>query len=112
MDITQISRLEEQGAILDLRPGGLFSLHDPDKIWLVLGGELDLFLVEMSNGEPTGARHHFLRAEVGDPVIGFDNPSNAIWVLSPIRASAPRFCAWNGNSYSIWPAPRPRRSIP
>jgi len=81
MDITQISRLEEQGAILDLRPGGLFSLHDPDKIWLVLGGELDLFLVEMSNGEPTGARHHFLRAEVGDPVIGFDNPSNAIWGL-------------------------------
>jgi NHLM bacteriocin system ABC transporter ATP-binding protein len=75
MDITPITRLEDQGTILDLRPGVPLPIDDPDKIWLVLGGWLDLFLVEERDGEPAGARHHFLRVEAGSPVVGFDKSS-------------------------------------
>jgi NHLM bacteriocin system ABC transporter ATP-binding protein len=39
--------------------------------WVVLEGRLDLFLVEMYAGEPAGARHHFLRVEAGNPIMGF-----------------------------------------
>src|SRR5271157_424809 len=83
MDITQISRLEEQGVILDLHSGIPFSLQDPEKIWVVLEGKLDLFLVEMRNGEPAGARHHFMRVEAGNPVMGFDKlPDAAFGVIA------------------------------
>jgi NHLM bacteriocin system ABC transporter ATP-binding protein len=77
MDVAQITRLEEQGAVLELRPGVPFSIQEPDKIWLVLGGKLDLFLVDMRKGEPTGARHHLMRVEADNPVIGFDKACDA-----------------------------------
>jgi NHLM bacteriocin system ABC transporter ATP-binding protein len=89
MDITQISRLEEQGVVLDLRMGVPFSIQDPEKIWLVLEGKLDLFLVEMRGGQPAGARHHLLRVEAGNPVVGFDKPRDAAWgvIANPAAAS-------------------------
>src|SRR5208337_3592583 len=83
MDITQITRLEEQGVTLVLHPGVPLSLQDPEKIWVVLEGKLDLFLVEMRNGEPAGARHHFMRVEAGNPVMGFDKlPDVALGVIA------------------------------
>ena len=77
MDITQITRLEEQGEILDLHPGVPLSIQDPAKMWLVLEGKLDLFLIEMREGEPAGARRHFIRVEAGNPVMGFELPPDA-----------------------------------
>jgi hypothetical protein len=50
MDITQITRLEEQGETLALHSGIPLSLQDPDKVWIVLEGKLDLYLVEMRDG--------------------------------------------------------------
>ena len=79
MDITQITRLEEQGETLVLHSGVPLSLQDPEKIWVVLEGKLDLYLVEMRDGEPTGARHHFIRVEAGNPVIGFDKLPDAAY---------------------------------
>jgi len=77
MDITQITRLEEQGETLVLPPGVPLSLQDPEKVWVVLEGKLDLFLVEMRDGEPAGARHHFIRVEARNPVMGFGSQPDA-----------------------------------
>ena len=89
MDITPITRLEEQGVILDLHSGVPFSLQDPEKIWVVLEGKLDLFLVEMRNGEPAGARHHIMRVEGGNPVMGFSKQTDAAFgvIANPAMGS-------------------------
>jgi NHLM bacteriocin system ABC transporter ATP-binding protein len=93
MDIAQITRLEEQGTVLNLRPGVPFSIQEPDKIWLVLGGRIDLFLVEMRDGEPAGARHHLMRVETGDPVIGFNKPCDAaVGVIANPAAGSKVLC--------------------
>jgi len=80
MDITQIIRLEEQAEIAALPSGIPFSLQDPEAIWIVLEGKLDLYLVEVRDGAP-GARHHFIRVEAGDPVMGFDRPLDAAFAV-------------------------------
>ena len=54
MDITQITRLEEQGETLDLHSGIPLPLEDPEKVWVVLEGKLDLYLVEMRDGRADG----------------------------------------------------------
>lgn len=77
MDVNPIMRLEEQGEVLALHSGIPLSLQDPNQVWIVMEGKLDLFLVEMSNGEASGARHHFMRVEAGCPVMGFTPPSGA-----------------------------------
>ncbi len=71
MDITQITGLEEEGETLALSSGIPISFQDTEQIWIVLDGKLDLYLVEMRDGEPIGARHHFIRVEPGNPVMGF-----------------------------------------
>jgi CRP-like cAMP-binding protein len=83
MDSTQITRLEEQGVTQALHPGVPPSLIDPEMAWVVLEGRLDLFLVEMYAGEPAGARHHFLRVEAGNPVMGFGTlPDPAFGIIA------------------------------
>jgi NHLM bacteriocin system ABC transporter ATP-binding protein len=58
--------------LLEPQPNHPFSIHAADSVWIVQSGKLDLFLVETANGEPWGARHHFLRVEQGQAVFGFD----------------------------------------
>jgi NHLM bacteriocin system ABC transporter ATP-binding protein len=89
MDISQITRLEEQGETLALHSGIPLSLQDPEKIWVVLEGKLDLYLVEMRDGAPAGARHHFMRVEAGNPVMGFDKQSDAAFgvIANPAMGS-------------------------
>lgn len=89
MDITQITWLEKQGVTLALPPGVPLSLQDPECVYVVLEGKLDIFLVEMRNGEPDGARHHFIRVEPGNPVMGFDKlPGAAFGVIAnPVMGS-------------------------
>ncbi len=75
MDIIQTTRREELGETLALHSGVPVSIEDPELVWVILEGKLDLYLVEMQNGEPSGARHHFIRVEPGNPVIGFSRPA-------------------------------------
>jgi hypothetical protein len=47
----------------------------------VQSGKLDLFLLKTLDGEPAGARHHFLRVEHGRAVFGIDStrrPSTSV----------------------------------
>ena len=89
MDLTQIFRMEEFTEKLALPSGVPVPLHDSELIWLVIDGKLDLYLAEMEAGQPTGARHHFIRIEAGNPVIGFErNPDGGFGVIaSPAEGS-------------------------
>ena len=45
-------------------------LTDPDVVWSVDEGSVDVFLVGVEDGRPAGVRHHVLRAEAGQILIG------------------------------------------
>ena len=57
-----------------------FGVDNPDHVWLVQDGKLDLFLVNVENGEPVGARHFITRIEPGRAVFGIASgfPAEAI----------------------------------
>jgi ATP-binding cassette subfamily C protein len=63
---------EEVNNLMEPRSNQPFSIHAPGAVWIVRSGKLDLFMVETSNGEPAGARHHVLRVEEGQAVFGME----------------------------------------
>jgi NHLM bacteriocin system ABC transporter ATP-binding protein len=52
----------------------LFPIHDPQKVWLVESGDVDLFLIQIRDGEAAGARHHLLRIGQGKAIFGAGLP--------------------------------------
>jgi NHLM bacteriocin system ABC transporter ATP-binding protein len=52
-----------------------FSIAEPGRIWIVLSGTLDLFLVDMRRSEPIGPRRHLMRVEEGAAVFGMNPPA-------------------------------------
>ena len=46
--------------LLEPSPNQPFSIQEPDSVWIVQSGKLDLFLLRENDGQPAGARHHFL----------------------------------------------------
>jgi NHLM bacteriocin system ABC transporter ATP-binding protein len=64
----------ESGTVFEPRPNHAFSIHVPGAVWIVRSGKLDLFLVDVADGEPAGARYHFLRVDVGSAVFGMNHP--------------------------------------
>jgi NHLM bacteriocin system ABC transporter ATP-binding protein len=67
----------ENTKLLEPHPNRPFSIAVPDSVWIVQSGKLDLFTVRSANGEPAGARHHFLRVEQG----------RAVFAMCPDRGS-------------------------
>jgi NHLM bacteriocin system ABC transporter ATP-binding protein len=51
------------------------ALMDPDALWLVEAGMLDIFAVPTENGQPAGMRIHLLRVDVGEVVFGLRSPA-------------------------------------
>jgi NHLM bacteriocin system ABC transporter ATP-binding protein len=47
-------------------------LSEPDSVFFVKSGRLDLFTVAVEGGKPQGARHHFYSAGDGDALFGMD----------------------------------------
>ena len=45
-------------------------LGNQEDIWLVTSGKIEVFVVSLANGQPTGARRHCLTAVVGDALFG------------------------------------------
>lgn len=70
--MTATTRVAEYGSVLELSSNVTFSVEDSDRIWVVLTGSLDLFLVEVRSDSSTGSRHHLLRVEEGSALFGFD----------------------------------------
>ena len=78
--------LEQLGTAIEPAPNETLFLGDPEKVWIVASGKLDLFLVDIEQGEPVGARYHVLRLEEGQAVFGFGSDTNA---ETDVVASAP-----------------------
>ncbi len=55
-----------------------FLIHDARKMWLIISGSLDLFLVSVNDGNSYGARTHVLRAGCGSAVFGVDCAPSSI----------------------------------
>lgn len=73
--VAQIERpqpLEELGERIVTAANRPFLLDDPEVVWLVESGKLELFTVTVERGEPVGARQHFLTVEAGQAAFGLD----------------------------------------
>jgi ATP-binding cassette subfamily C protein len=66
--------LSAAGSLLTPRVNKPFSIEDPDAVWLVSVGNLDLFFVSTEDGEWHGARHFLTRVEEGSAVFGTGVP--------------------------------------
>jgi NHLM bacteriocin system ABC transporter ATP-binding protein len=64
------AKFEDQGVFQYPAPNALFSVEDPNTVWLIDAGKLDVFMVAMKDGKPVGARHHLLRVEEGQALFG------------------------------------------
>ena len=59
-----------------------FLLDEPDSVWIVYAGKVDVFAVEMRDGQPTGIRRHLLRAEAGQAIFGMNVGTSGIRLLA------------------------------
>ena len=80
-------QFEEHGTLHVPAPNLPFSIQDPEGVWIVQAGKLDLFLVAQT-GQHGGARHHFMRVEEGQAVFGFaDVPDSNVDLLATASSS-------------------------
>jgi NHLM bacteriocin system ABC transporter ATP-binding protein len=49
-----------------------FVLDDPESVWLLQHGHIELFSVQIENNQPVGTRHHFCSVESGQLLFGMD----------------------------------------
>ena len=49
-----------------------FLLDDPSSVWVVASGRVEIFTVGVENGQPKGARHHYLTVDPGQGFFGMD----------------------------------------
>jgi NHLM bacteriocin system ABC transporter ATP-binding protein len=49
-----------------------FVLDDPESVWLLQHGHIELFSVQIENKQPVGTRHHFCSVESGQLLFGMD----------------------------------------
>ena len=57
-------------------PNQPFSIQEPDSVWIIQSGKLDLFLVRENDGQPAGARDHFLRLTAGQAAFSMEAVKN------------------------------------
>ncbi len=66
------SALEELGERVVMTANKPLVLNDPEVVYLVASGKVELFTVLLEAGEPRGARTHFLTADTGHAFFGMD----------------------------------------
>lgn len=78
-DIAEIVRqiekpktFEEEGEELVTAANRPMVLSDPDSVWLVESGKIEIFTVTLEQGQPVGARTHFVTIEPGQLFFGMD----------------------------------------
>jgi NHLM bacteriocin system ABC transporter ATP-binding protein len=68
---------EDLGNVFELVPNSVFSIEDPEKVWIVLAGTLDLFLADIAQDDSIGPRSHILRVQEGGALFGFNRRRGA-----------------------------------
>lgn len=78
-DIAEIVRniekpkgFEDEGEAVVVVANRPFVLNDPDSVYLVESGRIEIFTVAIEQGEPAGARTHFVTVEAGGLFFGMD----------------------------------------
>jgi ATP-binding cassette subfamily C protein len=56
-------------------------LDDPDVIWQVQKGRVDVFSVLLEDGQPSGQLHHLFRADQGTPLFGIEPEEGTFCLL-------------------------------
>ncbi|MEP7131525.1 MAG: NHLP bacteriocin export ABC transporter permease/ATPase subunit [Acidobacteriota bacterium] len=65
-------RLEDEGEPIPVAGNQPFLIDNPDAMWIVEEGRLEIFTVPIQNGEAAGARTHFVSVETGQALFGMD----------------------------------------
>ncbi len=65
--------LDEQGEAVIATANRPMVLSDPNSMWVVTSGKVEIFTVALENGEPSGRRTHFLTVEPGEAFFGLDS---------------------------------------
>ena len=68
-----MKQLLEQSKKISVEGNRPLILDNPEKVWVVQDGRIEIFAVSLSNGEPLGHRNHIYTA----------NPGDTIWGVSP-----------------------------
>ncbi|HEX3864719.1 MAG TPA: NHLP bacteriocin export ABC transporter permease/ATPase subunit [Stellaceae bacterium] len=82
--------LEVGGAVQQLGANQPFDAGDPDKVWIVVAGAIDLFLApsgiaddgKEGSADSTGTRHHILRISEGDLFFGLNTARRPLQILA------------------------------
>lgn len=81
------SRFELEGEPRPVSGNSPLLLGDPDAVWFVETGCLEIFTVGFQDGQPVGARSHFASVSAGQLVIGMDleryGHGNAFLAIAP-----------------------------
>ncbi len=64
--------LEEEGEKLVTAANKPFILSDPEAVFVVESGKIEIFTVQLEAGQPVGARTHFVSIDVGQAFFGMD----------------------------------------
>lgn len=62
--------IEKEGITVEIGGNKPVLLNDPEKVWIVLSGKVDVFSVAMPDGKPEGARTHLFSAGTGAALFG------------------------------------------
>ena len=68
--------LESKGETIVLRPGSVQLFDDPDSIWLVYDGTVELLAVQRKDGRQTGPREFLAELTAGAVIWGMDQSAN------------------------------------
>lgn len=73
MTPTAIADLFDTVGIEEIVAGNTpFLLNDPQSVWLVRSGRVEVFAVKVQDGQPVGPRYHFLTADPDHALFGMD----------------------------------------
>ena len=61
---------ENEGTARDVTSNRLLLLDDPESVWLLESGRVQLFMVDTRDGEPVGARKYLAQVEAGQGLFG------------------------------------------
>jgi NHLM bacteriocin system ABC transporter ATP-binding protein len=64
--------MAEEGELVHTSGLNPFLLNGPDNVWYLERGQIEVFTVSIKDGEPEGARVHFISVAVGELIFGMD----------------------------------------
>ena len=62
----------KEGRVSEVGANKPFLLDDPQSVWVVYAGKVDLFSVQVADKQPAGPRRHLLRVPAGQVFFGMD----------------------------------------